>query len=614
MEAKSYGNFTSNNPYQTNLKQLFTTLAANGPATGFNVTTVGQPPNQVYGLVFCRGDVSADDCRKCISDAGTQFTSLCPLQKEGTIWLDYCSLRYSNVSFFRVRDDEINYNWDSDNNTDPVKYTNMAVSLLNNLSSQATAGGFGLMFSTGVSSFNESFKIYGLVQCTRDLTIADCKTCLAKAAGFIPRCCSSQLGAIAFSKTCYTRYDSYQFFSSGTSAPSLNPTSPLASPPVNLVGPSRGSGNRNLLVIVLSVLVPWAVLISVVCCGVLARKLKAGKHKANAGIPNGEFLIFELDTIKAATNNFSQEKKLGEGGFGPVYKGKLEDEQEIAIKRLSMFSAQGRTEFKNEVQLVAKLQHKNLVRILGCCSEGDENILVYEYVPNSSLDKFIFDPDRRAELSWKQLLEIIKGVARGLQYLHEDSRLTVVHRDVKASNVLLDRNLNPKIADFGLARLLTMDQTHCDTSKIAGTYGYMAPEYAMHGNLSTKLDVYSFGVLLLEIVSGKKSTAFDELGDQDLLSYAWKLWKESKMLELMDQALSDSCPKVEALRCIHIGLLCVQENPSHRPTMSSLVMMLNSASVTLPMPLSPFFLDRSQGSFVLHSSSSASMQVTNPSE
>ncbi|XP_031473943.1 cysteine-rich receptor-like protein kinase 10 [Nymphaea colorata] len=218
---------------------------------------------------------------------------------------------------------------------------------------------------------------------------------------------------------------------------------------------------------------------------------------------------------------------------------------------------------------------------------------------------FAGDPSKRTEFTWEQLYRIITRVARGLVYLYEDSRLTVIHRDVKPSNILLDDNMNPKIADFGLARLLLIDQTHQDTSKVVGTYGYMSPEYAMHGKFSVKSDVYSFGVLLLEIVSGKRNMAFQELGDQDLLSYTWILWSEGRALELVDPKQLESCPRAEILRCIHIGLLCVQEDPDDRPTMSSILLMLNSTSATLQKPSSPaLVLDRSRGLWILNASSS----------
>ncbi|GKA08436.1 G-type lectin S-receptor-like serine/threonine-protein kinase [Tanacetum coccineum] len=221
--------------------------------------------------------------------------------------------------------------------------------------------------------------------------------------------------------------------------------------------------------------------------------------------------------IAKSTNNFSINNKLGEGGFGPVYKGVLEDGREIAVKRLSETSTQGVDEFKNEVRLIAKLQHRNLVKLLGYCIHGYEKLLIYEYMANKSLDSFIFDNSGSSMLDWPRRFCIIHGIARGLLYLHQDSRLRIIHRDMKASNILLDKDMNPKISDFGLARMFNGYQTEANTNRVVGTYGYIPPEYALHGFYSVKSDVYSFGVLVLEIVTGKKNRGYSEIEHNDTL-------------------------------------------------------------------------------------------------
>ncbi|XP_056686850.1 cysteine-rich receptor-like protein kinase 10 isoform X2 [Spinacia oleracea] len=272
-----------------------------------------------------------------------------------------------------------------------------------------------------------------------------------------------------------------------------------------------------------------------------------------------ESLQYDLATLRSATNDFSDDSKLGEGGFGGVYKGTLSNGQRIAVKRLSINSSQGLQELKNEVILVAKLQHRNLVRLLGFCFEGQEKLLVYEYMPNKSLDNFLYDPEGQGLLDWGTRYKIIGGIARGMLYLHHDSQLRIIHRDLKASNVLLDDDMNAKISDFGMAKIFVVDQSQGNTSRVVGTYGYMAPEYAMHGNFSNKSDVYSFGVLVLKIISGKRNSAFSESGEaEDLLSYAWKHWRDGTPLEFIDPTIRDSCSIDEVMRCIHIGLLCVQ--------------------------------------------------------
>ncbi|TKY49014.1 G-type lectin S-receptor serine/threonine-protein kinase [Spatholobus suberectus] len=300
-----------------------------------------------------------------------------------------------------------------------------------------------------------------------------------------------------------------------------------------------------------------------------------------------ELPLFDLSTIASATDNFSISNKLGEGGFGPVYKGALENGQEIAVKRLSSGSGQGLKEFKNEIKLIAKLQHRNLVRLHGCCIQGAEKLLIYEYMHNKSLDFFIFDQTQRMLLDWPKCFNIICGIARGLLYLHQDSRLRIIHRDLKASNILLDSEINPKISDFGLARILCGDQNAATTHRVAGTYGYMAPEYAIDGNFSVKSDVFSFGILLLEIVSGKKNVGSNQQEkSRNLIGHAWDLWIEGRPLELISEYNTNSCNLSEALRCIHISLLCLQQHPHDRPSMSSVVMMLGS-EIGLPQPKRP---------------------------
>ncbi|KAK4604682.1 hypothetical protein RGQ29_012947 [Quercus rubra] len=304
--------------------------------------------------------------------------------------------------------------------------------------------------------------------------------------------------------------------------------------------------------------------------------------------PNPKAL--SLSTIKVATNDFSSANKLGEGGFGPVYKGILPSGQEIAVKRLSKTSTQGHEEFANEVALTARLQHINLVRVLGFCIEGDEKMLIYEYMPNKSLDLYLYDQIRQHVLDWRKRVHIIEGITQGLLYLQEYSNFTIIHRDLKASNILLDKDMNPKISDFGMAKLFGKDEHEANTDRIVGTYGYVPPEYVRKGLYSMKYDVYSFGVLLLQIISGKRNSCY--YGTREtltLLEYAYEKWIVGEGMDFIDPSLDDSSSSCKLITCLQVALLCVQENPVDRPTMLEVYSMLKNDIGAISTPKRPAF-------------------------
>ncbi|KAJ4959616.1 hypothetical protein NE237_019526 [Protea cynaroides] len=300
---------------------------------------------------------------------------------------------------------------------------------------------------------------------------------------------------------------------------------------------------------------------------------------------------FALETLALATRDFHSDNKVGEGGFGPVYMGTLENGTVIAVKRLSDASKQGKGQFMNEAKILAKIQHRNIVKLWGHCAQGSELLLVYEYVVNGSLDKVLSDERKRSELDWKRRYNVITGVACGLQYLHEYSPIIIIHRDIKASNILLDKKWCPKIADFGMAHLYgEEDQTHISTLA-AGTPGYVAPEYGVNGKLSVKADVYSFGVVMLELVTGKKNSNFSppDFDCESLIEWIRKSYDKGRSLDAMDPTLAsmtaEDREQVEV--CIQIGLRCTQRASKSRPSIDEVVMTLLNGSSKLKGPTIP---------------------------
>ncbi|XP_008237551.2 PREDICTED: putative receptor-like protein kinase At4g00960 [Prunus mume] len=605
----------STSTLKSNLNQLLSTLSSNSnrnDTAGFYNATVGT----AYGLFLCRRDVSACVCEECVANATSIALQRCHDNQQAVVWYDDCMLRYSNQPFYSEASTSPRLVTWSSKLTQYVEelalFNYVLVRTLDNLVLKAANASD--KFETEEVNFTDriSLTVYSLGQCTQDLSAADCNVCLRKAVAQLE---PNKRGGRVLYPSCNVRFEMYPFYQEVISIPK-QPLVPEPSAPPS----TRPGRNKVTFIIFASTLGPVAfcVLVVIVAGCFFPKRLRRVREKYQAkkqqkkvhlitwkthiclvgnDMKTVESLQFDLGTIETATNKFSDNNKLGEGGFGAVFKGTLGNGQEIAVKRLSKSSTQGVQEFQNEVVLVAKLQHRNLVRLLGFCLEGEETLLVYEYVSNKSLDHFLFEPTKREQLNLLRRCIIIGGIARGILYLHEDSRLRVIHRDLKASNILLDGDMNPKISDFGMAKMFGLDgQTQGNTKRIVGTLGYMAPEYAMEGLYSIKSDVFSFGILLLEIITGKRNfLGFDECVPT-LLAYAWQLWNEGKVLELMDPLLlKDSCSPNEFLRYIHIGLLCVQEDANNRPTMSSVVLMLKTETISLSKPERPaFFTGRSE--------------------
>ncbi|KAK1301585.1 Cysteine-rich receptor-like protein kinase 25 [Acorus calamus] len=396
-------NYTSNSAFESDLRSLLASLASSAPSNGgfFNTST---PDNTIYGLAQCRGDKSPTECSDCLNRSASAIFSQCPRRKEAVLRYDGCLTRYSDKRFFSTLSTDVTGILINVNNaSDQTVFNRQLGRLLNGLATSASLD--ASRFAEGEINYTDFVNLYGLVQCTRDLSGSDCLSCLTESIAALPGCCSGKQGARLFDPSCYLRYESSPFYA---------PVSPPPSPPPPLPGltspPPRAQTTHS----------------------------DGGEDQQQ--IQSAESLLFDFATLRLATENFSESNKLGEGGFGP--------------------------------------------------------------------------------LDWRMRYKIIEGIARGLLYLHEDSRLKIIHRDLKASNILLDGSMNAKISDFGLAKLFNLEQTQGNTSRIAGTYGYMAPEYAIKGQFSTKSDVFSFGVLVLEILTGRKNSGFHESEQAtDLLTY-----------------------------------------------------------------------------------------------
>ncbi|CAH8275026.1 unnamed protein product [Arabidopsis lyrata] len=549
----------------------------------------GDPPQRMYVLSQCVSDLSSDECSLCWSRA-TDLLSQCFPATGGWFHLDGCFVRADNYSFYQ---EPVSHQDTKICASDKEKSAELKGLVKEVTKSIVETAPYSQGFSVAKMG-TRGLTVYGLGICWRTLDDELCKLCLADGALSVSSCVPSKEG-FALNAGCYLRYSNYTFYN------------------------ERGLLSMNLTkenfvhIFVLSMVGVLAIAAGFWCGKCIyirtspKKKLKGTKikkshlfghlriEKESESICNDSHLMsFEYSTLKKATNNFNESCKLGVGGYGEVFKGTLSDGREIAIKRLHITGKKPRDEIHNEIDVISRCQHKNLVRLLGCCFTNMNSFIVYEFLANTSLDQVLFNPEKKKELDWKKRRTIILGTAEGLEYLHETCK--IIHRDIKASNILLDLKYKPKISDFGLAKFYPeggkdIPAPSPSPSSIAGTLGYMAPEYISKGRLSNKIDAYSFGVLVLEITSGFRNNKFrSDNSLETLVTQVWKCFASDKMEEMIDKDMGEETDKREVKRVLQIGLLCTQESPQLRPTMSKVIQMVSSTDIVLPTPTKPPFL------------------------
>ncbi|KAL6871517.1 hypothetical protein ACP4OV_014346 [Aristida adscensionis] len=584
--------------YKSNVISLAKTLLANVTDSNLHSATgtAGTDPDKVYGAVLCRGDsIPGTDCANRLYEVlnsaidNNNASSSCTSQKSITLFSDeyQAQLRFSDQDFISSISNgpecivRANLNPPPVSDAESKQFNYLVSKLMEKLTDAAVSR--PAWYQTGQGWLAETSQtVYGLVQCTQDMLEETCQACLSSTIIKIEQMVASgQMGGAILGVHCSLWYQTDVHFFAGHPMLSLHMPTPILDMGHDwiilhhgfclLVACSYMDQNREkkkrarfelqlLSMAIQNVINLWRI------------------EEGNSG-----FLLYNFSEIKEATDNFSIDNKLGQGGFGTVYKvyqysiscfpfqkniqSLLPGGLKVAVERLAESSVQGLLEFKNEIQLIAKLQHKNLVKLLGCCIQGDqEKMLVYEYMQNKSLDIFIFDLEKSAQLNWPMRL------------------------DLKASNILLDSDMTPKISDFGMARIFSSNMTESNTTRIVGTHGYISPEYAFDGVCSVKSDMFSFGVLILEIISGKRTTGFYPYDGKlyNLISYVSLETLESwRMVSIGVLSYRRQSPAIE--RCIQVALLCVQESADDRPAMDHVVTMLNSTNVSLPKPKQPAY-------------------------
>ncbi|MCL7043866.1 hypothetical protein MKW94_026378 [Papaver nudicaule] len=553
------------------------------------------PP--IYALANCMEDLSNSECLLCFATCETKLPGCIP-SVSGRVYLDGCFFRFDNYSFFGEAVDKRHdkvvcgkpFPSKANEGFSKLEFTQRVNEVTHKVTRIAIENkGFGV---SDIRCGNAT--VYSMAQCWKPLSSRSCRECLDEAAQGIRKCAPSIEGR-SLNAGCYLRYSTTKFYS--THPNKMNDADKMID--AGKMNDAEKINDRTktgvAIAIALTTLAFCILCLFGACTGykrlVTWRKEPKDLGRLSSAVSNSN-LNFKYETLEKATEFFDPSSKLGQGGAGSVFKGTLPDGRIVAVKRLVFNTRQWVDEFFNEVNLISGVRHKNLVQLLGCSIEGPESLLVYEYVANKSLDQVIFDKNETQTLTWQQRFDIVVGTAEGLAYLHGGTQTRIIHRDIKCSNILLDENLTPKIADFGLVRrFAAADDTHVSTG-IAGTLGYMAPEYLVRGQLTEKADVYSFGVLVLEIICGKKNSVFlQESGS--ILQKVYKHYKANTLIHSVDPSLKGNFPEKEASDVLQVGLLCTQASIALRPSMSDVVKMLTDKDFHVPLPKQPPFLNAS---------------------
>ncbi|KAJ4803354.1 cysteine-rich RECEPTOR-like kinase [Rhynchospora pubera] len=586
-------NATPSDTFLTTLNATFADLNATISLSNFsNFATSSQPRaiTSVYALLQCRTYLSKVDCMTCFSTAVNKIRT-CGAANGARVIYDGCMLRYESNSFF-----------DQGTQVGNTQLCNGSANGVEGSAAEIKVIVQDLVEAvpkiSGYAAAVEKDGVYTYAQCVETVTRSTCQQCLQVAQGNIDNCLPNAFGR-GIDAGCFMRYSNVRFFET-------NQTTDLT--------PYLKSGGSSKKGAIIGGVVGGVGFLALLVIFLLIKRSRDAQTNRRGSILGATELQgplkFHYKDLKSATKDFSEENKLGAGGFGDVYKGLLKNGTIVAVKRLAIFkTSRAKIDFESEVKLISNVHHRNLVRLLGCSSKGNDLLLVYEYMANGSLDKFLFG-EKKGALSWKQRHNIVIGMARGLAYLHQEFHVCIIHRDIKSNNILLDENFQPKIGDFGLARLLPHDLSHLSTN-FAGTLGYTAPEYAIHGTLSEKADTYSYGVVVLEIISGRKCNDMNlKHTAQYLPEWAWTLYETNEPIALVDKSLDvneDEAQEIE--RVIKIALMCTQSTVAARPAMSDVVVMLLSKGGSLLEPTKPTFIDagiRSTGDTAYNYSSSAS--------
>ncbi|KAI3704396.1 hypothetical protein L1987_74615 [Smallanthus sonchifolius] len=517
----------------------------------------------VYAQAQCRNYLTVDGCVDCI-DIGVFNILKCTVGNSAYVFLDDCSVRYEAFNDF--------YN-NPNVNEEPDGVTGF--SICGNLSASQTLSNYSQIVDDFLSDIrdatpktsnlyvanirriaDENATVYAVAQCAENINQTICQACMNTAYNKLKECLPDTEGKY-FDNACFAKYSETPFFSDNQTIDITNILKGVHSSKVAMIVGVIGGLVLLFLIFVLCLF-----------------RLRKTSNKTEQEDLNGT-LNYNYKDLQLATNNFSEENILGKGGFGEVFKAIIDDKNVVAVKKLQVQNVRAKEDFENEVKLISNIRHRNLLRLLGWSSEGSDLLLVLEYMTNGSLDQFLWGA-KRGTLDWNQRYEIILGIAKGLAHLHNEFHVKIIHRDIKSSNILLSDDFKAKIADFGLARFQPEEETHVNT-KFVGTLGYAAPEYALRGVLSEKVDTYSFGIVILEIVSGRRSTDInsDRSSMEYLLEHAWKLYEKKLHIKLIDETLNlNEYQQESVMKITEIALLCTQSLASNRPTMSEVVLML----------------------------------------